>query len=119
MYMNVIITLSPWRKRSPHIFNAPLSKIVPFSPWDEGLKSWIEDAHEQKDQEIDLEPTERKDADRLPKIGDLVIIPLDTPIEPFTVAKILSVKNGHYTVQWYGNKYKNMNLAFIYYNVYI
>jgi transposase InsO family protein len=99
---------SPWRKQPPHTFNAPLSKLTPFSPWDEGAQTWIDEVHSYRDAEIDLEPVEDDSPDRLPKVGDLVIIPLNTITEPFAVAKILTIKDGDYTVQWYGNSHKNM-----------
>jgi transposase InsO family protein len=100
---------SPWRKRPPHTFNAPVSKLIPFSPWDHSTIGWLEEVHQAKDEEVRVEVAETEEEPAgFPKVGDLAIVPLDDIREPFSVVKILSIKDGDYTVQWFGNLSQNM-----------
>ena len=116
----------PWRTKSPKVYSAHVTKLIPFHPFGKDAESFLDeitdyyrqkypgkqdsDSDEEGEDEEGEENSEKNPQDkRNMRLGDLVVIPLNSKKEPFTVARLrkYNKEKGTFLVQWYGNAAHN------------
>lgn len=103
--------LNHWRKRGPKQYKVHVSKMVPFMPWEEGNMDWKEAVTESVVKQAELEAESNKtDADKIrgPRPGDMVVVNIESALEPFGVGKVIAENRGKFKIHWYGNSSYNV-----------
>ena len=107
------IIRDPWRSRGVMNIEASVTKIIPFHPWGEDAREWLEEMtsffsrgkETGEEKEIGLQNNDDRDV----RVGDMVIINTKGGRAPFAVARVLEMERdtGNFVVQWHGNRAGN------------